>query len=171
MLTLILLRHAKAELGSMTLPDDERALAPRGRKDAPRIGAFLTSAHLIPDLVLCSTAQRARETWALVAPALAAVDMQFESQIYEASSVRLLAIVRRTPPPVSRLMLVGHNPGLEDLAHDLVQEGDPTAMARLDRKFPTSGLAVLTWPHDTWAQITPRSARLATFTAPAYLAE
>ena len=170
MLTLMLLRHAKAELGMATLADKDRSLAQRGRADAPRLGAFVESEGLRPDLVQCSTARRTRETWELAQAAMSKpVETQFEAGIYEASTARLLAIVRRTPASVKRLLLIGHNPGFEDLACDLIRDGEPEAMARIDKKYPTSGLAVLTFSHKQWAQITPRSARLTHFTAPAYL--
>ena len=87
---------------------------------------------------------------------------------------RLLTVARRTPTRVRRLMLVGHNPGFEELAKDLVGTSDKTAAERLDKKYPTSGLAVLTWKKgsgsvDAWAKLTPRSAHLQAFVAPRYL--
>ena len=172
MLTLLLLRHAKAEPGRATLADQDRSLAPRGKMDAPKLGRFIAREKLVPDLVLCSSARRTRETWALVEPEFgAAVEMHFEPGIYEATTARLLAIVRRTPPMVKRLMLIGHNPGLEELTDDLMGVGDANSEAshRLSEKYPTAGLAVLEFAHDQWARVTPRSSRLVAFTAPKYL--
>ena len=87
--------------------------------------------------------------------------------------MRLLTVVRRTPPKVRRLLLVGHNPGLEELTDDLIGTADEVAAERLAQKYPTSGLAVLSWPAstaiDTWAKLTPRSAHLQAFVAPRWL--
>ena len=170
MLTLMLLRHAKAEPAASGVDDADRPLAPRGRSDAPRMGASLAAAGHVPDLILCSPARRTRETLELVVPSFGAViATRLEPAIYEASMARLLSVLRRTPASVQRLMLVGHNPGFEELAHDLVRTADKEAAARLDKKYPTSGLAVLAFEHDAWAKVTPRSAHLALFTAPRYL--
>ena len=171
MLTLMLLRHAKAEPGRPTIADHDRCLASRGREDATRLGAFVDSQGLLPNLVLCSTARRTRETWELAQAAMSKpVETQFEAGIYEASTARLLGIIRRAPVSAKRLMLIGHNPGFEELAADLIRDGEPGALARIDQKYPTSGLAVLTFSQKQWAQITPRSAHLSSFTAPAFLA-
>ena len=171
MLTLLLFRHAKAEPAVHGMDDIDRPLAPRGRSDAPRIGAFIATQSLTPDLILCSTARRTRETLELAAPAFGAViATRLEAAIYEATTARLLAVIRRTPAGVHRLMLVGHNPGFEDLAIDLVRTAEKDAAGRLEKKYPTSGLAVLTFQADGWAKIAPRSAHLSIFTAPRYLA-
>jgi len=172
MLTLLLLRHAKAEPGRATLADQDRSLALRGQTDAPRLGRFIAQEKLVPDLVLCSPARRTRETWALVEPELGGtLDAYYEPGIYEATTARLLAIVRRTPPKAKRLMLIGHNPGLEELAGDLMggDDADSDAARRLSEKYPTAGLAVFKLPQDQWSKIAPRSARLVAFTAPKYL--
>ncbi len=175
MLTLILLRHAKAEPGSYAVADIERSLADRGRLDAPRMGAWLAREKLIPDYIVCSNSRRTRETLDLVSPAFgAAVETKFEPAIYEATPMRILTVIRRTPTPVRRLLVIGHNPGLEDLTDDLMSKSDSIAASRFEQKYPTSGLAVLTWPQpsavDSWAKLTPRSAYLAAFTAPRWLA-
>ena len=171
MLTLLLLRHAKAEPAQAHLADKDRALAPRGCADAARIGAFIAAECVTPDLVLCSTARRTRETWELARSAFAvSIETHYEPGIYEATTARLLAIIRRAPSRTKCLMLVGHNPGLEELTSDLIRDGEAEALERVSRKYPTSGLAVLTLQQAQWAQVTPRSAHLRRFTAPAYLA-
>jgi len=170
MLTLILFRHAKAEPASPGIEDIDRPLAPRGRTDAPRLGAFLATENLVPDLILCSPSRRTRETLELAVPAFGAViATREEPAIYEASMARLLSVIRRTPAGVHRLMLVGHNPGFEELALDLARTADKDAAARLDKKYPTAGLAVLTFEMDTWAKVTARTGNLTHFTAPRYL--
>jgi phosphohistidine phosphatase len=171
MLTLMLLRHAKAEVGRPMLADKDRSLAERGRDDAARMGERLVRDGLVPDRVLCSTARRTRETWALVSAELGTlVPADFEPAIYEATTARLLTVIRRAPVDAKRLLLIGHNPALEDLANDFVREAETGAAARLAEKYPTSGLAVLELPVTAWTQATPRSARLTHFTAPRYWA-
>ena len=174
MLTLLLLRHAKAEPGSFSLPDIDRSLAPRGRDDAPRMGAWLAAHDLIPDYIVCSPLRRTRETLQLVMPALAReIETVFDPAIYEASMARLLAVLRRTPTRAQRVMFVGHNPGFEDLANDLLGSADATAAERLENKYSTAGLAVLAWPAASgihqWAKVTARRAHLEAFVAPRYL--
>lgn len=170
MLTLLLLRHAKAEPATPGVADIDRALADRGRVDAPRMGAYLSEHKLVPDLIICSTARRTRETLDLVVPELGAVvPSLMEAAIYEASVARLLGVIRKAPAMAHRLMLVGHNPGFEDLASDLMRTADKDAESRFDKKYPTSGLAVLTFDIDAWAKLTPRTGTLVAFTAPRYL--
>lgn len=171
MLQLLLLRHAKAEPGSYAVPDIERSLAPRGQTDSPRMGAWLAHQNLIPDYIVCSSARRTRETLSLVTSAFdIAIETAFEPAVYEASAMRLLTVVRRSPAKARRVLLVGHNPGLEELADDLIGTTDDVAAERLAEKYPTAGLAVLSWPVssaiDSWAKLTPRSAHLEAFMAP-----
>ncbi len=169
MLTLMLLRHAKAETGRANLADKDRALAERGQADATLMGGRLVRDGMVPDRVICSSARRTRETWAHVSVELAAaVPVDFEPAIYEATTARLLTVIRRAPLTAKRLMLIGHNPGFEDLVNDLLRDAETGAAARLAEKYPTCGLAVVELPINTWSQATPRSARLTHFTAPRY---
>ena len=108
---LVLLRHAKSAWPD--LPDHERPLAGRGRRDAPVMGRWLRAAGHVPDQVLCSTARRTRETWQLAQPGLgAAPPVSFEDQVYEASAAQLLDLARRAPPAAKTLLIVGHDPGI-----------------------------------------------------------
>jgi phosphohistidine phosphatase len=168
---LLLLRHAKSDWPAGT-PDSERPLAGRGREAAPVMGAYLAAEHLIPDRVLVSPALRARETWDLLAPHLPGdVEVASEPRIYEAPAERLLAVVKEAPDAARALMLVGHNPGFEELATRLVGFGDRYAFARLARKYPTAGLAVIDFDTDHWAEIAPRSGRLDRFVTPKSLGQ
>jgi len=174
MLTLMLLRHGKAEPGNPRIADKDRPLADRGHTDAARMGAWIVESDLVPDLIVCSTARRTRETLAQVQPVLEAklgraLPVSFDAAVYEATTARLLTVIRRTPGTPRRLMLIGHNPGFEDLSNDLKREADAVAAERIARKYPTCGLAVLDLPIDAWAQTAPRSARLTHFLAPRYL--
>src|SRR5215469_13565035 len=108
---LMLLRHAKSDWTRPGARDHERTLAPRGREAAPRIGAYMLHHGLLPDLVLCSTATRARETWDLVAKALATKSaMIYEGRLYEAGPNALFDVVTETKSATHALLLVGHNP-------------------------------------------------------------
>jgi phosphohistidine phosphatase len=169
MLTLMLLRHAKAEPGAPRVADKDRALAERGLADATRMGERLARDGMVPDRVICSTARRTRETWANLSAELGAtVPVDFDAAIYEATTARLLTVIRRAPSTAKRLLLIGHNPGFEALTNDFVREAETGAAARLAEKYPTCGLAVLELPIATWSQTTPRTARLTHFTAPRY---
>lgn len=162
---LLLLRHAKSEWAD-GVSDADRALAPRGRNAAPRIGAYLAEQRLFPDLTLVSDARRARETWELVRRALPERPMEFEPRIYEAPTDRLLTILKETGDEVETLLMVGHNPGFAGLARTLAGNGDPAGLARLAEKYPTAGLAVLTFPVERWSEVAPRSGRLEAFVTP-----
>jgi phosphohistidine phosphatase len=112
---LIVLRHAKSDWPT-GVPDHRRPLGPRGKREAPLAGQWLQQ-HTQPiDLVVCSTAQRARETWELVAAELEpAPEVRLEPRVYDASEARLLDVIRELPESASTVLFVGHNPGLEDL--------------------------------------------------------
>ncbi|MFJ1550254.1 SixA phosphatase family protein [Streptomyces sp. NPDC088246] len=162
---LIVLRHAKSAWPD-GVPDQERPLAGRGRRDAPAAGRWLHEAHCVPDLVICSTARRTRETWGLVAAQLdASPEVVFEPRAYEASASALVALVREVPERRRTVLLIGHQPGVQDVVLSLVGGGDDEALARAREKFPTSAVAVLVLP-GTWAQLAPGTAALADFAVP-----
>jgi phosphohistidine phosphatase len=164
--TLYLLRHAKSAW-DQPLPDHERPLARRGSRDARAAGRLLADRGWRPDLVLCSTAVRTRQTWQRASAFGArAGAVRFVGAIYEASVDHLLALVRQTPDDVGSLMLIGHGPGLPGLAAALGSRPEPQdAWARMDRKYPTSGLAVLRLP-GRWADAAPGEAELLVFEVP-----
>ena len=168
---LMLLRHAKSDWTRSGPRDHERTLAPRGREAAPRIGAYMVHHGLVPDLVLCSTATRARETWDLVAKAFGKKPLlTYEERLYEAGPGALFEVVTQTKSGVHALVLVGHNPGLHDFAQRLIASGDTDARARLTEKFPTGALAVIDFAVDDWAKLHPRSGRLDRLLVPRTLA-
>jgi phosphohistidine phosphatase len=173
---LVLLRHAKSAWPD--LPDHERPLAGRGRRDAPVMGRWLRTAGHVPDRVLCSTARRTRETWQLAQPELGAgPPVSFEDRVYEASAAQLLDLARHTPPAVETLLIVGHAPGIPDLALMLAGAGAPAggggesgavppdAADRMRAKFPTAAVAVLAFT-GPWDQLGPGTARLTAFVIP-----
>lgn len=165
--TLSLLRHAKSSWDDPGLDDFDRPLAPRGQKAAPAIGRWLLGRGLVPDLVLCSPAARARETCEKVLGAIGRqVPVSFDESIYMASPRTLLALVRGTPSRVHHLMLIGHNPGLHALATALIGAGPEADRARLDDKLPTGGLVMIELDADTFADLRPGTARLVELITP-----
>lgn len=168
---LMLLRHAKSNWPE-GMPDRERPLAARGRETAPVMGRYLADELLLPDLVLVSPARRTLETWELVAPMLTEKPpSHIEPRIYEAPSHRLLQVVQEVEPPVATLLMIGHNPGFEELASSLISHGDRYAAARMSQKYPTCGLAVLDFEIEDWRDLALRSGRLDRFVTPASLGE
>ncbi len=140
---LLLLRHAKAVPGDGQ-PDEERPLADRGRRDAAAVGRWLAASGTPVDLVLCSPAVRTRQTWQYAAEQLPAPPpVIYDERCYAASAGQLAAVVAEVADRGDEVLVVGHNPAIEDLALRLVGSGEPDALARMRAKFPTSGCAVL----------------------------
>jgi phosphohistidine phosphatase len=168
---LMLLRHAKSEKAEPGRRDYTRRLAARGHKDAPLIGAYIERHALFPDLVLVSDATRTRETWDLLASALSASPrVTYEERLYDAGPDAILAVVKETASNVRTLMVVGHNPGLHDLARLLIASGDVEARERLNEGLPTSGLAVIDFAGNAWRKLHPHGGRLERFVTPRTLA-
>jgi phosphohistidine phosphatase len=168
---LMLLRHAKSDRSQPGQRDHDRPLAPRGRETAPRIGAYMAGHGLRPDLVVCSTAARTRETWDLVAPAFGDPSrIAYDERIYKNDPAILLDVVKETAPGVHVLLLVGHNPSFQALAESLTASGHGDARQRLREKFPTAALAVIDFPVDAWGRVHPHSGRLDRLITPGLLA-
>jgi phosphohistidine phosphatase len=140
------------------------------------MGGYMRVKHYEPALVLCSTAERTRETLELVLPALSRrPKIRYERALYLAEWPRLLDEIRGAPESASPLMLVGHNPGLEQLAIALALNIEsPTERARLQRlaeKFPAGALAVLDFEIENWGNVKPGTGRLADYMCPRDLRE
>ena len=164
--TLWLLRHAKAVAGSDGLADRDRPLAPGGRDAAERIGRHLAERGVRPDLVLCSPSLRTRETIDLVEKALGtALSIEYEDDLYLASERDLRRRIEQVPDGVDSLLLVGHNPGIAELALQISVRGYADALAELRRKFPTGALAELRIHSPRWSQFA-RGCELVTFVTP-----
>lgn len=160
---LMLLRHAKTEVAQPGARDRERKLTKRGRADAPAIGAYMARHGLAPDLVLLSPVARAQETWTLLAPAFAAEPRVVKDErIYNAGPEKLIAVVRAARD-AHAVLLIGHNPGLQDLAVRLIASGDVEARERLAEKLPTCGLVVIDVPVDDWSKLRANVGRLDRF--------
>jgi phosphohistidine phosphatase len=156
MRTLILFRHAKSAWPRET-PDAARPLAARGRRDAPAVGRWLRDqAHKI-DLVVCSPAVRAAQTWDLAAAQLDAIPrVRHDEGLYGASAEDLLTATQELPPKASTAVLVGHNPGLENFL---------TLLTGVTEPLKTSAIAVITTP-GSWEQARPGSWTLETLATP-----
>ena len=182
---LILLRHAKSDWPDV--PDRDRPLAKRGRRDAPRIGRWLHGHGYQPDVVVVSDAARTRQTWDLVAPELGGSPaVHFEPRAYAASALTLLYLAQELPARYRTALLIGHNPGLSELATSLAGPPESTTAVgppESDRatgpavkdngprpaiSLPTAAVAVFEFTGD-WPSLTPGHARLINLTTPADL--
>ncbi len=159
MKTLHLLRHAKSDWEEGALRDRERPLAPRGIKAARRLAEHFHKAPLEVDLVLCSTARRTRETLDLILPALGKVQVKFEDDLYGAGADALELRLRRLPRKVRAVLVVGHNPGLEELASLLLGPSGPGHL-------PTGALLSVRFPADDWPSIRAVAAEAIGFVTP-----
>ncbi len=167
---LLLLRHTKSAWSDAGASDHERPLNRRGQEAAPRIGAYLNRHRLIPDCVLCSTAQRARETWELVSAEIpSAPAASYVERLYNAAARTVLDVLRHAPPGAASVLVVGHNPGLQDAAMQLIASGDPDDRERLREKLPTGGLVVIDFAIPQWSKLHPQSGRLERFVVPRML--
>ena len=149
------------------MPDHIRPLNPRGEEAASRIGAYMARHALVPDYVLCSTSRRTRDTWALVAKELTKIPSpSYDRRLYNAEPDAILAVLRETAPEIHALLVIGHNPGLHDLAILLIASGDVDQRERLREKLPTSGIVVIDFAVDAWSAIHRQGGRLDRFVIP-----
>lgn len=173
MRTLMLMRHAKSDwtlpaANAAPLADKERPLAKRGVRDAPRMAAWMASAHLKPDLILCSSAVRTRQTLELIRAGLGGEKIRVEMQdaFYLAEADHLIMAVRACPDKANRVMLIGHDPGLHDAANLLIGAGPAEARNALAVKFPTAAVVVIDFDVAKWKNLAPGTGRLRHFMAP-----
>ena len=171
---LMLLRHAKTENEAPSGRDQDRRLNHRGRHDAAEIGDWIGRHPPFPDVVLVSPAIRAHQTWEIAWEAIKDLvpepEVELVPELYGADPAQLLQIIREasaTDP--KRLMLVGHNPGMHELALALAGSGDAAGRAALADNLPTSGLAIFNFAIDDWADVAFRRGRLLSFVSPKLL--
>lgn len=166
MVTLSLFRHAKSAWGNPGLGDFDRPLAPRGEKAAPRMGAYMALEGLAPDVALCSTAKRARQTLELAQEEWETMpDIRFEDGLYHAGPAQMLQILQALPANCAHAMIIGHNPGMYSLAATLSGDGKGNALDTLETNFPTAALAVIEFEGD-WKTIGPGAGYLQRFVLP-----
>jgi phosphohistidine phosphatase len=163
--TLLVVRHAKSDWAAGA-PDHERPLNDRGRREAPELGRRLADAGLRPDLVVCSDATRAQQTWQLASSAWPdPPPVQVEPRLYDASRSEVLDVIHETPAEVQTLACVGHEPTSSALAALLTGEADAEAARTLTAGLKTACAAVLTFDGE-WVDLEPSSARLAAVVSP-----
>jgi len=166
---LLVLRHAKSSWNNSSLGDHDRPLAPRGRRAAEAVAAHLATVDPAPALVLCSTARRAQDTLEPARERLPdSTEVSVEDGLYGAPAPLLLARLRQVPEATPSVLVVGHNPGLEDLVRALGRHGDPSLIARVRAKFPTGGLATIAFD-GPWSDLGTDVAKLEAFVVPADL--
>jgi len=152
MKTLLLLRHAKSDWGDDSLPDFDRPLAPRGKRDAPRMGKALRKRGVMPELIISSPAARAKTTIEdFMKAAHLDLTVKFAESIYGAPSSELMKVIRSLPDEISRALMVGHNPGFEDLLNRLTGKRE---------RMPTAALARIEFQIDQWADIEEEKGKL-----------
>lgn len=160
MLTLMLLRHAKAEPHAAGR-DHDRALTEKGEADARALGSYMARIGYLPDRALVSGARRTRQTFDLfVEGAGRAIDGAYDEALYNATDGQLRDLLRGVDPSVATLMMVGHNPGIMELAARLARDGDVTELARLRDRFPPCSLALITFDTDDWREARATGGRL-----------
>jgi phosphohistidine phosphatase len=162
---LFILRHAKAASDGPDGDDHSRPLTGRGRRQSGQVAAFMagrvaSGGGSVPDLVLSSTAARARQTAEAVHEALPDVDLEFERGLYEADPDDIVSRLRAAPDEIGGVMIVGHNPTFHQLALLLVSPDDTEGRARLEAGFPTATLALFSLAIATWAELTDGCGRL-----------
>jgi phosphohistidine phosphatase len=158
--TLYLLRHAKSSWKESGIPDHDRPLNGRGRRAGKAIGAHLREQRVKPELVLCSSATRARQTFERLEP-LDAREVHIERELYAADAPTLLARLRDVPETAASVMVIAHNPGLADLVR---------VLAQLETEFPTGALATLRFD-GPWASLEKDTAELVAFVKPRELVD
>jgi phosphohistidine phosphatase len=165
---LYLLRHAKSSWDEPGLADHDRPLAPRGRRASKLIAEHLEWRGIAPELVLCSSSKRTRQTLSGIAGALGdETEVEFEPDLYAAPASELLDVLHGVSDEVGSVMLIGHNPGIENLTLDLARPGPE--LARVRHKFPTAALATLEFDVG-WRDLGPESCALVSFVKPKELA-
>ena len=156
--SLYVMRHAKSSWKDSSVPDFERPLASRGERAARSMGHWLARARPSPELVLCSTATRAVQTCQLITEPLGnSIKVHFEDGLYGASGTALLIRLRALPDKVKSVLLIDHNPGVQDLLIELASQGDPVRLEEVRAGFPTCAVATLR-VSGHWSELGPSTA-------------
>jgi phosphohistidine phosphatase len=171
---LMLLRHSKTENDAPSGRDQDRRLDNRGRSDAAEIGGWIGRHPPFPDLVLVSPAIRAHQTWEIAWEAINELvpepQVELVPELYGADPAQLLQTIREASAADPKtLLLVGHNPGMHELALALAGSGDAAGRKALADNLPTSGLAIFDFEIDDWADVAFRRGRLVQFVSPKLL--
>lgn len=168
MLNLMLLRHAKSSWSDAGQADIDRPLTSRGKRAAVAMGRHMAANGLVPDLVLCSPARRATDSWDLVAGELkTSPAILIEPEIYDfGDGEALMECLRHKAGAAQSVLLVGHNPSIEGLAQRLAGKGDKKLRERLEKKYPTATLAVISLDLGNWTALADAAGKLVRFVRP-----
>ena len=163
--TVYLLRHAKSSWDDPALDDIDRPLAPRGERAARAMARHLALAGVAPSIVLCSPARRTRETVDLVRSGLpGTTEVRIEDALYGAGPAEVLRMLRRLPDDAPIVMVVGHNPEMQEVA--LTLGGGGPARRRIAARYPTGALCELVFPVETWGAVAAGVAEVTAFVTP-----
>lgn len=166
-LRLMLLRHAKSDWGDPSLDDFDRPLNPRGLKAADMMAGYLSETCPPPDLILCSTALRTRETLAELLPFLTVdTDIQLRGELYEDSELDYLSLLQNLDTSAETVLVIGHNPAIEETAALFYGSGLVEGYDDMAEKYPTGALAIFTFPHRSWSDLGEGSGTLERFVKP-----
>ncbi len=168
MLRLYILRHAKSAWPAPSTGDHDRPLNKRGRGDLVKISKMLLERGYLPDLALCSSAERTQETWRGIAGVLPNCAMEIRPELYESTTSRYLEAIRSARINGS-LMLIGHNPVCDELTRLLITGDGPVAGEFLSTHYPTGSLVVLNIPANHWTEVKTTSADMVDFVRPRFL--
>jgi phosphohistidine phosphatase len=160
---LFLLRHAKSSWNDPAVPDHDRPLAPRGLRASTILARHLQAERISPDLILCSSSRRTRQTLDGIANSIGHAEVRIEHELYAASHAELMTGLRDLNEGVGSVMLIGHDPAIQEVALELAREGP--GVDRMRRKFPTAALATLTFS-GAWRDLAPDGAELVAFVTP-----
>ncbi len=160
-----LLRHAKSSWEEPGIDDHDRPLSPRGERAAERMHDYIASNGIRPELVLCSSGLRARQTLARVLAALGSdLEILIEPDLYTFDAGVLLGRLTRVPERVASVLLVGHNPAIQELATMLADRGE--GLDRLAERYPTGALAQIELPARSWHDLPTTHGALTSFVVP-----
>jgi phosphohistidine phosphatase len=163
--TLVIVRHSKSSW-DFDVDDHERPLSARGRRDAEALGQLLSQRSLLPELVLCSTATRTRQTWEYAkAGGATSGEIRYAREIYHAWVPELLSMIREIPDQIHTLLVLGHAPGIPDLVEHICVRTESSDWIQMDNKFPTSALAIVSVP-GSWSELGKDRAELDSFLVP-----
>ncbi len=164
-------RHAKSSWDNPDLADFDRPLSLRGQRAGVLMRDYIQFADMEPDLVLCSSSVRTRQTLDAILPAIGAqAELKYDRRLYNGGAQALLNRLRRLPEEVASVMVIGHNPALQALATRLAGSGDPEALIRLDEKFPTAALATLVVQQEHWQDVAAGNCEMHSLVVPRELA-
>ncbi|MCA1298853.1 SixA phosphatase family protein [Stappia indica] len=170
MLRLLLLRHAKSDWSDAAQIDFDRPLNIRGQRAAPQMGAHMARHGLVPDKVLCSSARRTRETLGLILPHLSGnMEIRVTRDLYEDGELDYVDSIRALGGGARTVLVIGHNPAMQDTALELIGEGNPALRESIATKFPTAALAVVDFAINRWSDAERGSGRVVAYCLPRQL--